>query len=596
MNLHFRILCSERRTSPNGMHPHGRLRLFAALLALLTTAGHVRGDECVGSKSDRHRTWMEQFRASSHNWDGILTEDALHLMDNKTEVDLSRQGYREVHWHLSSIVGDGYEIYELDLSYNNIEALNELTFLKFYSLEMLNLSYNRITTVGNLTFGSLIRLMDLDLSFNLIHAIEKEAFNRLYALESLNLRENCLITINEHQFHFNDHLSSVLMDHNQISFLPSTLFDALSMVEEVFEIDLSFNNLRKMPYIEAKEIGLLKVDNNLINILFVNRTYNVRALEAHHNEIQDADLFQFNSAEHIDLSHNHLDNIVGLHEMGQLEYLDLSSNNVSRFDYNLKYSIQNIPTLATLRLQNCSLNEHNMEGLLKSDSILNLDLSQNDFVRLNISHLSKLKSLQYMSLNFNYLQELIDYEHMSHNFPYLEMISLSFNRWNCSYFDKLYAYLNSTHITTTTDPRDCYINGSHVADSDINDTFEPEYTLNQVKRDMNVVKNLGRSMTYFMYGLYYNMRGLNNHTQFLLLRSDLKLQAMQAEMSHLTGMLAFLVTIFAIVLLAGLAFGLHVGYKKWRRNSSVKVVTYNKRNGNEFSNGVTVNEVISDNI
>ncbi|XP_038115727.1 toll-like receptor 6 [Culex quinquefasciatus] len=574
-----------------------RLRVFAALLSLLTigTWWHVRADECVGSKSDRHRTWMEQFRATSHNWDGILTEDALHLMDNKTEVDLSRQGYREVHWHLSSIVGDGYEIYELDLSYNNIEALNELTFLKFYSLEMLNLSYNRIMSVGNLTFGSLIRLMDLDLSYNLIHSIEREAFNRLYALESLNLRENCLITINEHQFHFNDHLSSLLMDHNQISFLPSAIFDSLSMVEEVFEIDLSFNNLRKMPYIEAKEIGLLKVDNNHINILFVNRTYNVRALEAHHNDIQDADLFQFGSAEHIDLSHNHLDNIVGLHEMGQLEYLDLSSNNVSKFDYNLKYSIQNIPTLATLRLQNCSLNEHNMEGLLKSDSVLNLDLSQNDFVRLNISHLSKLKTLQYMSLNFNYLQELIDYEHMSHNFPYLEMISLSFNRWNCSYFDKLYAYLNSTHITTTTDPRDCYINGSHVADSDINENFEPEYTLNQVKRDMNVVKNLGRSMTYFMYGLYYNMRGLNNHTQFLLLRSDRKIQAMQAEMGHLVGMVAFLVAIFAVVLLLALAFGLHLGYKKWRRNQSVKVVTYSKR-GNEFSNGVTVNEVISDNV
>ncbi|XP_055602086.1 toll-like receptor 13 [Uranotaenia lowii] len=570
-------------------------KLLGAVLLLLavTYIGHVTADECMSTKTDRHRTIMEQYR-SSHNWDGFLTEDSLNLADNQTELDLSRQGFREVHWHLSSIVGEGYEIYELDMSYNNLEHLDELTFLKFYSLEMLNLSYNRIMIINNLTFGSLIRLMDLDLSYNLIHAIEKDAFHRLYGLESLNLRENCLVTLNEHQFHYNDHLSSLQLDHNQISFLPSILFDSLSMVEEVYEIDLSFNNFHQMPYIETKEIGLLKVDNNHINILSVNRTYNLRALEAHHNDIHDADLFHFSSAAHIDLSHNRLDNIVGLHEMNELEYLDLSSNNVSKFDYNLKYSIQNIPSLGTLRLQNCSLTEHNMDGLLTSESILNLDLSQNNFVRLNISHLAKLKTLQYVSFNFNYLEELLDFHKMRHYFEYLDMVSLSFNRWNCSYFDQLMAYLNQSHIQTTTDPRDCYINGSHVADSDIYDTFEPEYTMNQVKRDMNVVKNLGRSMTYIMYTLYFNMRTLYNDSQTMLQQSDAKLRSMDAELSHLVGMVGFLVAILVLVLFFGLVYALVIAYKKYQLHSSVKVVTYNKR-GNEFSNGVTVNEVIHDN-
>ncbi|XP_019545136.2 toll-like receptor 13 isoform X2 [Aedes albopictus] len=582
--MHCIRLCST------WMHSWVKLLLVLAIWFYL----NVDADECIASKTDRHRTIMEAYR-SSHNWNAILTEDSLNLHENQTDLDLSKQGFHEVHWHLSSIVGEGYDIYELDMSYNNIEVLNELTFLKFYSLEMLNLSYNRIMVINNLTFGSLIRLMELDLSFNLIHTIEKEAFNRMYALESLNLRENCLITLNEHQFHFNDHLSSLLLNHNQIGFLPSVLFDSLAMVEELFEVDLSYNNFHRMPYIEAKEIGLLKVDYNQINILSVNRTYNVRALEAHHNNIHDADLFQFSSAEHVDLSHNQLDNIAGLHEMTRLEYLDLSSNNISRFDYNLKYSIRNIPTLATLRLQNCSLTENNMDGLLISESILNLDLSQNNFVRLNISHLAKLKTLQYVSLNFNYLQELIDYEHMAHHFPHLELISLSFNRWNCSYFDNIISYLNKTHIQTTTDPRDCYINGTHITDSDITDSFEPEYTLNQVKRDMNLVKNLGRSMTYFMYALYYNMHGLSNHTHFLLKQNDQKMAAMSAEIGHLVGMVAFMVTIFGAAMVLAVAYGLHILYKRWQMNRSVKVVTYNKR-ANEFSNGVTVNEVMSDNI
>ncbi|XP_058824277.1 toll-like receptor 13 [Topomyia yanbarensis] len=582
-------------------HTRFQIRIADSCIALLillvidTCLQHVTSDECVSTKSDRHRTIMEKYRGSA-NWNAILTEDTLHLNENQTEMDLSKQGFSAVHWHLSSIVGEGYDVYELDMSYNNIDELNELTFLKFYSLESMNLSYNRITVVHNLTFGSLIRLMDLDLSYNFIHTIEKEAFNRLYGLESLNLRENCLITLNEHQFHFNDHLSLVHLDHNQLSFLPSVLFDVPAMVEELFELDLSFNHFRRMPYIEAKEIGMLKIDNNQINILSVNRTYNVRALEAHHNDIQDADLFQFSSAEHIDLSHNHLDNIAGLHEMNQLEYLDLSSNNVTKFDYNLKYSIRNVPTLTTLRLQNCSLTEENMEGLLASESLLNLDLSQNSFVHLNMSHLSKLKSLQYMSLNFNFLQELIDYERMATHFPYLEMISLSFNRWNCSYFDKVLAYLNQTHIRTTTDPRDCWINGSHVTDSDVQDTFEPDYTLNQVKRDMNVVKNLGRSITYLMYLMNYNMRGVSNHTQFLLLQNDRKMQRMDVEISHLFGMVAFMVAVFCVMLVLALAYGLRVLYRKWQMNRSVKVVTYSNKRNNEFSNGVAVNEVIRDNI
>ncbi|XP_058450768.1 chaoptin-like [Malaya genurostris] len=573
---------------------HFRITLLI-LLVIDSCVGHVTADECVSTKSDRHRTIMEKYRGSD-KWNTILTEDSLNLKENQTELNLSKQGFNAVHWHLSSIVGEGYDVYELDMSYNNLEDINELTFLKFYSLEMLNLSYNRITTIRNLTFGSLIRLMDLDLSFNLIHSIEKEAFNRLYGLESLNLRENCLITLNQHQFHFNDHLSSVHLDHNQLLFLPSVLFDTLAMVEELFEIDLSFNRFRRMPYIEAKEIGLLKIDNNEINILSVNRSYHVRALEAHHNEIHDADLFQFSSAEHVDLSHNHLDNIVGLHEMNQLEYLDLSSNNVTKFDYNLKYSIRNIPTLVTLRLQNCSLTESNMEGLLTSDSLLNLDLSQNNFVYLNISHLSKLKALQYMSLNFNYLQELVDFERMGKLFPYLEMISLSFNRWNCSYFDKVMTYLNQTHIRTTTDPRDCWVNGSHVADSDVLDKFEPEYTMNQVKRDMSIVKNLSRSMTYFMYALFYNMHEMNNNTQFLRMQNDRKLMRMDEEIAHLIGMVAFLVAMFAIILVIAVGYGLRHLYVKWKTDRSVKVVTYSNKRNNEFSNGVTINEVMRDNM
>ncbi|XP_053680041.1 toll-like receptor 13 [Anopheles nili] len=577
------------------MQPTKRSTIASLTLAMICLAGisPSHGDECVSMKRDRHRTIMEEYRHSP-NWDGYLTEDTLNLQNNETEVDLSRQGFKEVHWHLSSVAGEGYDVFDLNLAFNNLEELNELTFLKFYSLEMLNLSNNRLQMISNLTFGSLIRLVELDLSFNLIHTLERQAFDRLYALESLSLRENCLVTLAPNQFHFNDHLSSVLLDHNQLAFLPPVLFDPVTMVDEIYEFDLSNNNFRRMPYVEIKEIALLKIDNNHIETLTVNKTFNVRALQIQHNNIYDADLFKFSRAEHIDLSHNNLDNIVGLHEMNQLEYLDLSSNNVSRFDYNLKYSIRNIPSLVTLRLQNCSLNEHNIQGLLASESILNLDLSQNNFVRLNVSELARMHTLQYLSLNFNYLRELINYELLGLEFPFLELVSLSFNRWNCTYYDQLNAFLNRTHIRSTSDPRDCYINGTHVTDSYITDAFEPQYTMNHVKRDMTVLRNLGRNTIYFMYALFSTMRAQGNETYLHQIRQDRQLDVLERDVDRLLGMLAFLVAIFACVLFAAVAYGGFLLVRRWQHSRAVKVVTYNKR-ANEFSNGVTVNDVIRDN-
>ncbi|XP_035796401.1 toll-like receptor 13 [Anopheles albimanus] len=566
--------------------------LVAAIL--LAAVSPLRCDECVATKRDRHRSVMEEFRHSP-NWGGVLTEDTLNLQNNETEIDLSKQGFKEVHWHLSSIPTEGYEIYDLNLAYNNFEELNELTFLRFYSLESLNLSNNRLQTVTNLTFGSLIRLVELDLSFNLIHTLEKQAFDRLYGLESLSLRENCLVTLAPNQFHFNDHLSTLLLDHNQLAFLPPVLFDPITMVDELYELDLSNNNLRRMPHLETKEISLLKLDNNHIETLTLNKSLNVRVLQVQNNNLYDVDLFKFSRTEHIDLSHNNVENIVGLHEMQMLEYLDLSSNNVSKFDYSLKYSIRTISSLITLRLQNCSLSEHNIEGLLASESIMNLDLSQNNFIRLNVTHLSRLRALVYLSLNFNYLRELVDYERMRHEFPYLELVSLSFNRWNCSYYDQLNAYLNYSHIRSTSDARDCYVNGTHVADSFITDVFEPLYTMNHVKRDMAVLRNLGRNTIYFLYALFSTTRAQANATLSNQQRFDHQLHSLEHDVDRLLGMLAFLVTIFAVLLLVVIVYGCHWSVRRWQHDRAVKVVTYNKR-ANEFSNGVTVNEVVQDNV
>ncbi|XP_076677728.1 remoulade isoform X4 [Andrena cerasifolii] len=93
------------------------------------------------------------------------------------------------------------ELVQLDLSRNNIYAIEVGIFKNLTNLKRLDLSQNNITSIGEGCFSGLGNLERLDLSKNQISTIGAYTFRKLPNLKRLKLNENRLTTLKEGTFH-----------------------------------------------------------------------------------------------------------------------------------------------------------------------------------------------------------------------------------------------------------------------------------------------------------------------------------------------------------------------------------------------------------
>ncbi|XP_076297775.1 remoulade [Lasioglossum baleicum] len=93
------------------------------------------------------------------------------------------------------------ELVQLDLSKNNIFAIDIDIFRNLTNLKRLDLSQNNITHIGEGCFNGLGNLERLDLSENQILSIDTYAFQKLSNLKRLKLNENKLISLKEGTFY-----------------------------------------------------------------------------------------------------------------------------------------------------------------------------------------------------------------------------------------------------------------------------------------------------------------------------------------------------------------------------------------------------------
>ena len=87
-------------------------------------------------------------------------------------------------------------IKSIDLSYNNIDQIDEKCFYGLFSLESLNISSNRITFLEPRLFNELDAIKSIDLSYNSIKHIDIKSFDGILNLETLNISQN---RINSHE-------------------------------------------------------------------------------------------------------------------------------------------------------------------------------------------------------------------------------------------------------------------------------------------------------------------------------------------------------------------------------------------------------------
>ncbi|XP_066511977.1 toll-like receptor 2 [Hoplias malabaricus] len=83
----------------------------------------------------------------------------------------------------------------LDVSFNNIESMEQMDLSKYRELKTLKLQNNKIGLIHNDTFSSQQNLEELDLSFNELQHIFSSWFHKLKSLKHLNLLGNLYKTL-----------------------------------------------------------------------------------------------------------------------------------------------------------------------------------------------------------------------------------------------------------------------------------------------------------------------------------------------------------------------------------------------------------------
>lgn len=304
--------------------------------------------------------------------------------------------------NLMNVFDIKYDAYELDFSYNYINALSAT--LDAQDLIVLDLSYNEITTIRSNYFNQLNELIVLNLSHNKLKTIDVNLFKQLTKLQRLFLQ------------------------YNELKSLPDNL---LLPLRNLLRIDLSYNiingtiiddrNGRSRFLLDS--IGLTRNITHLtLNNVFVNDVLHDRRAYKHFNNLQE-----------LSITDNNL-NDVPILTSNDLIKLDLSGNNFNELKANDFYH-KNLKVLNLNRLKNLtnihhyafyslqSLEELYIENCPKlrifSDVVFE-DVIDND-VRLPLKRLS-LNGCGLEMLNRTYLNLIMT----------IDKIDLQNNPWKCN--------------------------------------------------------------------------------------------------------------------------------------------------------------------
>lgn len=264
----------------------------------------------------------------------------------------------------------------LDLSYNEINALQNYQFQNYTNLKHMNLSHNKIDDLPRNVFVNL-SLEKLCLSHNLLHAIPFQVFAPMEHLETLDLSNNFIVTILDHFFKFNKYIEVLLLNDNRIAKLTS---NALADLSDLKWLDLSNNSLTSISK------GLFDSLNKLEYLNLANNPISNMA----------SGIFRgLSSLTHLNLSGNKLKQLTygTFHFSQHIKSLTLDNTGIE-FLHNSE--LLGLPQLEILNVRNNKALKE-METFIFQDtlSIISLDISGNalTFLPLSLANLTNLRSL-----------------------------------------------------------------------------------------------------------------------------------------------------------------------------------------------------------
>ncbi|XP_053267979.1 transforming growth factor beta activator LRRC33 [Pleuronectes platessa] len=404
-------------------------------------------------------------------------------------------------------------IEELQLNYNHLQTLQDVSLLRYPSLTSLSVACNSLEKLESNTFQDLSLLESLNLANNNLYIGYPEtsqALKKLPGLKVLDLSENKL----------EDEMAATLLQNltsleylnlsgNLLQRLDETSFSDLNKLKElnlqrniIFEIDgafgsnsklqrlnLAFNDLPCLIDFHMTHLVVLNASHNFIEWFIsrqdLNDTFQLETLDLSDNKLL---FFPFlpshSNLRNLYLSHNRLrfyeqlaDNATlpnstttvefynlrknvsnvtaelwddSLHgDISSLEILDLRGNQVEYFPYGF---IQKMPFLSRLQMCTNCLESLNLTSEQFPGSLYELDISNNRLKQVVADEgtLTVLGNLTYFNLSLNDLDRLPS--RLFSSLPSLRSVDLSYNRIDICLAEE--AEISTDRVSACVDWRD----------------------------------------------------------------------------------------------------------------------------------------------
>lgn len=176
--------------------------------------------------------------------------ETLNLSDNPRMEGLPAGGFQ----------GMFSALYQLDLSYTGLRALEEDSFLGMDHLSILNLQGNQLSEVGAGVLRRLPQLVTLDLSDNMLTALDTKTFQTNGFLRHLDLSGNPLATVSPHVFSGTPYLRWLDLSHCKLTALWETQAghagaDRVTLLRKLGHLNVAGNRIETLRVSEVALAG-----------------------------------------------------------------------------------------------------------------------------------------------------------------------------------------------------------------------------------------------------------------------------------------------------------------------------------------------------
>ena len=347
------------------------------------------------------------------------------------------------------------QLRSLDLSQNEISALDSQLFSSMTSLQYLNVSRNRLVKIDSALWSEIAYLDKLDMSYNSLSIIDRNMCHHLSRLQDLNLSFNTIKDIESRalqckqlkQLDLSDNLISILpkdafhsqcqinwldFRRNKLQHLPDMLkcsgLRSISLIGNRIDVlqENDLENFEKLEYFDLSENLVNRLPNKYfhgaINLREINLRRNVltslpvnifkdlkhlQKIDASRNQISELDgqiLDPASNLRYLDLSHNNLTFLssAGI-DMKEVQVLDLQHNQINDLS---NFFIRDLPSLSELYLSHNQITSLQSKSFESSKALILLDLSSNVIESIPSFTFRALPNLQVLDLGRNQIRRL----------------------------------------------------------------------------------------------------------------------------------------------------------------------------------------------